>query len=1195
MRKVTFIKSIIVFLGLIWFVQVRAQVQVHVNFDVKHEVGGISTFDRSKFITMHADQVENEWDGNNFTADLRNDFLEGYDVYLGRNTGGISWTLRNQVREDPLRPGFADPAHMATLGATNRSNYAARTAIHPYESRNNLILGGQLTTFWPDGTKTNTGWTPSTADTEAEPIGTATGEYMGHYIKEFFGDNGQPRPEYIEVVNEPLYYLSEYNKVFRFHNSVAKEIKKLNPEAKIGGYTVAFPDFEVNNFNQWNERDKAFVDIAGENMDFWSWHLYDFVAWGNGVKRLRSGSNVEATFDMMDQYSMLKLGHAKPYVISEYGSVAHKHIQEPWSANRDWLQTKSISSLLMSFLERPHDMIITIPFNLLKAEWYTEGTYNHRLMVKQSERDGGTSNQWVYSDHILFYALWKNVKGTRVDTYPSDLDIQADAYVDGNKAYLILNSLNFESTTIDLSLFGLGSNTISSINMKHLHINDAGNGGQLDDVNLDVATSQVVLKAEATMILEYTFGDAVAVTNTSKETKHFADSYLKPIQAGATNTFHINGLSLGNEGEAVLRLGVGRAHGKSLRPKILVNGKSIAVPEDFRGYDQLPRTSFFGVLEIPVPYGYLNADNQIDVLFDDEGGNISSVTLQAFEFSRQVKRIAVASITLDNEAISVATGKTRQLGATILPVNATNQIKTWSSDNEAVATIDANGTITGVSEGTATIKVETYEKDEQGQPFSATAVVTVDDNFVLQISDLAITPASITISSGDTKQLTVAISPQEAENKTLVWQSANEAIATVDQTGKITAVAVGNTTVSATTQDGSNITTTVDVTVADAGLVEFDNDNKYLGAAYKSGESIEITCNYNAGGATVNNDGIKFWLREIKPGWSVAKDYTSSVTSVAGSTSGTATATISLEGVTPTKDLPEGNFYFLFVNFTNTASQVFDKGIYPITIEAGASIAVASLTITPSAPKLGIGNTLTLAASVQPTTATDKSITWSSTDPAIATVSNQGVVTGVAEGSVSITATSVSTPSVKASVNIEVYEELESISFDQSAITLTAGESSSVQPVFTPTSATYQEVTWSSDNTGVASVDQTGNITAIAEGTTSVKATSVNNTSISGTLNVIVIAPLSNDPLPNTGVSIYPNPSNGMIQFQGLPKDTYVLKVYDMTGSEIKALGYSNIISHARIDMSDLKAGIYVLKLDGSGYNKSFNLVIGKE
>lgn len=646
------------FVGFLFFINCLSysqsnEVSVSINVNVKHVVGGISTFDRSKFITIHANQTEGEWDGDNFTSDLRNDFLNGYDVYLGRDTGGITWNLNN-MEEDPNRLGFADPTKIASKGKNSRNSYAAKTHLHAYDSRKQQVVAAQLHPFWTGESQktTNKGWKLANA--------TATGEYMGRYFNEFHGRNGLPEPTWVEVINEPAYealggkknYTNSLQEIADFHVEVADAIRVQNPNLKIGGYTVAFPDFETGDFQRWIHRDKLFIDVAGEKMDFWSWHLYDFPAIGGRVD-LRSGSNVEATFDMNDQYSMLKLGHTKPYVISEYGAQTHDYNGKGWNAYRDWLFLKSQNALMMSFMERPNDIAIAIPFTVVKAEWGFNTTKNDpypaRLMRKTNEPESYTGT-WIYTERVKFYQLWKNVKGTRIDTKSDDLDIQVDAYIDGKKGYLILNNLESNAKNINLNMFDDHTSSVVSIVKKHLTF--LGDKPVLEEETVQSAISSVVLGAESTMILEYTFANDVIIDETSEEVKYFSENYLKPIEAETQIAFAINNVAKPRTyGEGVLRVSIGRDHGKVLIPKVALNGVEIAVPQDWRGYDQADKGRFFGTLEIPVAYDLLKTNNAVAIEFPDSGGHVSSVVLQVFNFSSNIREVDPSKLSFDNYEI----------------------------------------------------------------------------------------------------------------------------------------------------------------------------------------------------------------------------------------------------------------------------------------------------------------------------------------------------------------------------------------------------------------------------------------------------------------------------------------------------------------------------------------------------------------
>ncbi|WP_422359635.1 T9SS type A sorting domain-containing protein [Reichenbachiella sp.] len=627
--------------------QVKAQVAVDINFDVKHQVGSVSTFDRNKFVTIHADINENEWEGNNFTEDLRNDLLNGYDVYMGRNTGGITWYLNSSTNEDPSRSGYANPSDITSNGTNLKNTYAAQTSLHVYEHRNDQIIAAQLHPFYPDGQLINDTWSFSQNDTDEEPFGTATGEYMGRFIRDAFGSGttaGQPKPKYVEVINEPLWHLVDYGddspeQIFKFHNSVADEIRKYNDDVVIGGYCTAFPDHETDDFKEWEERWKLFMDMSGEKMDYWTIHLYDFPSINNGKQLYRKGSNMEATFDIMEQYSFMKFGEVKPFMISEFGAQMHDYFGA-WSAYRDWLHIKASNSMMMQFMERADIINKTVNFLPLKAEWGTSGvddTYNHRLLRKADEPESYTG-EWVYTDMIKIYQLWSEVKGTRIDTYSTDLDVMVDAYVDGHTAFLIFNNLKFSSVSIALNDLGLSDNKVKEVETKHLFLKD--NAALLNTTTSTEWPETITLGAEATIILKCTFENEIEISDTSIETKYYADSYLKPIQAGTTEVFNINGVASSSHGEAVLRIGIGREHGKSLSPEIKFNGEILTLPGNIRGDEQTDRDSFFGVMEIAVSHAQLKESNEVSITFEDGGGHISSVALQVFEFSRAIERLA---------------------------------------------------------------------------------------------------------------------------------------------------------------------------------------------------------------------------------------------------------------------------------------------------------------------------------------------------------------------------------------------------------------------------------------------------------------------------------------------------------------------------------------------------------------------------
>lgn len=616
----------------------QSTVFVDVNLNMKHSVDTFSQFDRKKYINIHASLTDKGWDSDA----MRDQFLDGYDVYLGRDNGRLPWQME-QLDQDPGRQGWPSPIDMTNRGNTEKNRYATLPGAHRHEDRSDMMIGGQ-TPMYPNGEPSN----PCCGN--AVPWiwegHEALAEYFAQFLVKYYGSgtsSGEPRPTFVEVMNEPFVQASEIpatrGAISELHNAVARRVHELAPDVMVGGYTSAHPEHNAGDFALWDNAWKLFIDIAGANMDFFSVHLYDNSYDGYGNLKYRAGANAEAVLDMIEHYSHLTLGEVKPFNISEYGNFTREMNGTPYTKERDWPNLRSFSSMLMQFLEKPDKMVKVMPFVLLKATWWTHESgnrYPHRVLRQQFELEGETGNAWVYTELVKFFHLWSDVNGTRIDTRATDPDYQVDAYVDGKKVYVILNSLEQKNKDIKLKLFDNHINPVETVRIKHLRLD--GGLPVLDSVTHAGIVSEVTLGREATMILEYTFENVVTIDQNSSEEKHYADKYLQPIEAEVPNIFVVDSVERGANGEAILRLGIGRDHGRSLRPVVVINGDTVEVPRDFRGYDQLTRDGFFGVLEIPVPYELLADSNTVAVTFKDGGGHISSLAMQTWEMSTGLTR-----------------------------------------------------------------------------------------------------------------------------------------------------------------------------------------------------------------------------------------------------------------------------------------------------------------------------------------------------------------------------------------------------------------------------------------------------------------------------------------------------------------------------------------------------------------------------
>jgi len=457
------------------------------------------------------------------------------------------------------------------------------------------------------------------------------------YIRDYYCYEDNDVPMYFEPLNEPMVQSRKIStnpdaindRIIELHRVMGKKIHEAPELAnmKVMGYASAHPEFESNNFmNNWDTKFRKFIDETPDEIDILSLHLYD----GSGVNNKsgrRSGSNVEAILDILEAYSKLSLNKVKPIAITEFGrlvpdqpgfgTVAGTINYEPVT-NAQALRSQN--HMLMSFIERGNDIELTIPFTMQKQK--PTGTYSKSSLWFQESNP----TRWVYTPRVNLFRLWKDVKGNRVRVYSSNIDVQTQAFVNEKQLYVVLNNLNDNPQIVNLKL--LDKDGVESVDIRSLKVYE-DQLPELTDETLADCPENITLQYGETVVLTYHFSTPVAFDNKIVSNKYYANKYLQSISSGVNSSFSISDVKVGN-GDAILRVGVAREHGKSLNPTISINGNQISIKGDvIRGYDQSTRSQFFGTMEIPVSIKLLNeGTNTIDIKFPDSGGQISSVILQ---------------------------------------------------------------------------------------------------------------------------------------------------------------------------------------------------------------------------------------------------------------------------------------------------------------------------------------------------------------------------------------------------------------------------------------------------------------------------------------------------------------------------------------------------------------------------------------
>jgi uncharacterized protein YjdB len=536
----------------------------------------------------------------------------------------------------------------------------------------------------------------------------------------------------------------------------------------------------------------------------------------------------------------------------------------------------------------------------------------------------------------------------------------------------------------------------------------------------------------------------------------------------------------------------------------------------------------------------------------------ASVAGRSASASVTVSPKAVAEVRLSPDAPAIEMGGTVQLSATAFDVAGDllpNRPIAWSSTNEQVATVSSGGLVTGVGPGTATIRATS-----EGKTGSVTVTVQL-----APVASVVVTPPTATILPSGTVQLQAT--PTDARGNTLsgraiAWSSSDESVARVSASGLVTAVTPGVATITATSEgrSGSAVITVGRVSVASV-------DVSPAQASVLAGSTVQLSATPRDASGTPLPDRTVVWASSdnsiapvsqqgvvtgIRPG-------TVTITASSEGHSGSSTVTVTLVPVAsvsvapPTLDLPVGGTGQLTATARDASGNVLpgrqatwssdNPGVAEVsqtgavtgrgegratitaTSEGHSATAtvtvrpasVASVAVSPPSSTLFPGGTVQLTATTrdaQGNTLTGRSVIWSSTNGAVASVSSTGAVTALAPGNATIIATSEGR-SGSASITVNP-APVASVAVSQPPPSIVVGTTVqlSAVPQDAAGGALDRPVTWSSSNPGIATVTSTGLVRGVAPGTSTITATSEGK---SGTATVTVAPP------PVASVSVNPS------------------------------------------------------------------------
>ena len=499
----------------------------------------------------------------------------------------------------------------------------------------------------------------------------------------------------------------------------------------------------------------------------------------------------------------------------------------------------------------------------------------------------------------------------------------------------------------------------------------------------------------------------------------------------------------------------------------------------------------------------------------------------------------VASVTVDLSSVMLEVGDTHQLTA----VARTSEGMVvggvdieWSSDDRGVASVDQTGLVTAVGAGMANITAMT-----EGV-MSAPVIITVVEPPPV-VASVTVSPASMTMEVGGTFQFEATAMTADGmtiPDVQIAWKSDDDGIATVDDTGLVTAVAAGTAMITASSNDVTSMPATViieelppevaSVTVDLSSVMLEVGDTHQLTAVARTSEGMVV------GGVDIE------WSSDDRGVASV--DQTGLVTAVGA---GMANITAMTEGVTSAPVI--------------------------ITVAEPPPV-VTSVTVSPASMTMKVGGTFQFEATAMTAdgmTIPDVQIAWMSDDDGIATVDDTGLVTAVAAGTAMITASSNDVTSMPATVIIEeLPPEVASVTVDLSSVMLEVGDTHQLTAVARTSEGMVVggvDIEWSSDDRGVASVDQTGLVTAVGAGMANITAMT------EGVMSAPVIITVAEPPPVVTSVTVSP-PMALIEEGESQQFEAEALSSDGMVIPDVTILWMSSDMTVATIDSSGLAAGV---------------------
>ena len=409
----------------------------------------------------------------------------------------------------------------------------------------------------------------------------------------------------------------------------------------------------------------------------------------------------------------------------------------------------------------------------------------------------------------------------------------------------------------------------------------------------------------------------------------------------------------------------------------------------------------------------------------------------------------ITDVTVTGPSGTLYTDTKYKFTAKITPDDTTdNKTVIWSVSDSNIAQIAKDGTLSFKKAGTVDV-IATVKATSSNTVIKKLTVTGVKR--VINVSSVALDKTTVNLKKEETVKLNATIAPADADNKEVTYTSSNSAVAKVDNTGLVTALSSGEAVITVTTKDGSK-TASCKVTVAKDIINLTGIQITNAPAELEKGAKVQL--------------GIKY-----------IPDNTTQSKSVEWKSSDTSVAVVSSTGLVTAKKTG-----------TVTITAVSKESLKSSAVTIKVLSHITDVTVTGPSGTLYTDTKYKFTAKITPDDTTDnKTVIWSVSDSNIAQIAKDGTLSFKKAGTVDVIATVKATSSntvikkltvtgVKRVINVS------SVALDKTTVNLKKEETVKLNATIAPADADNKEVTYTSSNSAVAKVDNTGLVTALSSG-----------------------------------------------------------------------------------------------------------------